>query len=80
MSMFPNTLEIDSAAPPQVTITPKQATERLRARGVKISPETICQGIEQGKFPFGISVLTKSGTPVYLISVRKFDSFVEEWF
>lgn len=80
MNTFPHAIEINSAAPAQVTITPKQATERLRALGVKISPETVRQGIEQGKFPFGVSITTDKGAPVYLISAKKFDKFVEEWF
>ena len=36
------------------TLTAEQAAERLRAEGVKISADTIRQGIQQGAFPFGV--------------------------
>jgi hypothetical protein len=34
-------------------ITAEEATERLRAMGMRISPETLRNGIEQGRFTFG---------------------------
>lgn len=45
------------------TITVAEATERLRAMGMKISPEIVRDGIEQRRFPFGDVIRTKSGSP-----------------
>lgn len=39
------------------TMTAAEATEYLRAHGVKISPTTIREGIRQGAFPFGSIVM-----------------------
>lgn len=35
------------------TLTAAEATERLRAEGVRISRDTLISGIQQGVFPFG---------------------------
>ncbi len=80
MNTFPHALEMDSAEPALVTMTPQQATERLRAMGLKIGTETVRQGIAQGVFPFGVCITTKDGIPVYLISAKKFDAWAREWF
>ena len=37
-------------------LTAAEATERLRAAGLRISPETLRSGILQGVFPFGSCV------------------------
>lgn len=34
-------------------LTAQEATERLRAAGLRISPDTLRAGIQQGVFPFG---------------------------
>lgn len=38
-------------------LTAAEATERLRAEGLRISPDTIRDGIRQGVFPFGDCVM-----------------------
>ena len=38
-------------------LTASEATERLRTEGLRISPETIRSGIQQGVFPFGDCVM-----------------------
>lgn len=38
-------------------LTAAEATERLRAAGLRISPETLRAGIQQGVFPFGDCVM-----------------------
>ena len=38
-------------------LTAAEATERLRAEGLRISPETLRDGIRQGTFPFGGCVM-----------------------
>lgn len=59
------------------TINTQQATERLRGMGMKISPDTIRRGIQQGVFPFGDCVVTDRGAHCY-IYVRLLDEWVKE--
>lgn len=42
----------------QATMTVEQATERLRAAGMKITADTVRRGMEQGRFPFGDYIKT----------------------
>ncbi len=35
------------------TLTAQEATERLRAEGIRMSRDTLMDGLRQGKFPFG---------------------------
>lgn len=60
------------------TITPAEATEQLRAMGISISPDTLRAGLEQEKFPFGLSVETKSGGKWYQIYKKLFEEWIEE--
>ena len=60
------------------TITPAEATEQLRALGLKISTEVLRDGIDQGKFPFGVSIKSRHGGTVYHIYKRQFDAWVSE--
>ena len=57
------------------TMSCQEATERLRAMGMKISPETVRSGLQQKVFPFGDYIATPAGNPVYIIYTRLF----EEW-
>ena len=50
----------------------KDTTEELRAMGMKISPDTLRDGIEQGQFPFGNLIRKPSGSPVCYIYKKKF--------
>lgn len=59
----------------QNVINVTEATERLRAMGLKISPETVREGIEQKQFPFGVLIRKKSGSPVCYIFPKK----LQEW-
>lgn len=59
------------------TITPAEATERMRALGIKISPEVIRAGLEQGVFPFGFAIRTGDGTARYIIFEKLFNEWVE---
>lgn len=60
------------------TLTPAEATEQLRALGVKISPETLRDGLEQGKFPFGIAIKSRHGGNICQIYKKLFDEWVDE--
>ncbi len=61
------------------TITPAEATERLRAMGVKISPDVIREGIQQKIFPFGDCIITKDKEGrSFFIYTKLFDKWIEE--
>ena len=52
-------------------LTAQEAVEWLRAMGMKISPDTLRNGIEQNQFPFGNVVKTRDGTPRCYIYKRE---------
>lgn len=52
-------------------LTAAEATERLRGMGMKISPEILRDGIEQGVFPFGSVVRSKNDTPRCYVYEKK---------
>lgn len=60
------------------TLTTQEATEQLRRLGVKISTETMRNGLRQGVFPFGTYIETPNGSPVYTIYERLFLKWIEE--
>lgn len=60
------------------TLTPEEAVERLRERGMKISPETIRRGLEQGVFSFGDAIQTSDRSCRYLIYERLFTEWMAE--
>lgn len=55
------------------TLTPEQAAGCMRYAGVKISIETLRNGLAQGKFPFGLMI--DQGQRTFIISRVK----LEEW-
>ena len=61
-----------------MTLTVQEATERLRAMGVRISPDTLRDGIRQNIFPFGDHIETKAGNPVYLIYEKLFNQWAAQ--
>lgn len=56
------------------TMNTAEATEWLRARGLRLSPETVRLGILQGAFPFG-DCITSDKAPRCIIYTR----LLEEW-
>ena len=60
------------------TLTTQEATEQLRHLGVKISTETMRNGLRQGVFPFGTYIETPNGSPVYTIYERLFHKWIAE--
>lgn len=59
------------------TIPVAEATQRLRALGMRISPDVLRSGIEQKVFPFGDCVRSKTGSPVSFIYVRLLDEWIK---
>ena len=49
----------------------------MRYAGIKMSPVTLRDGIEQGKFPFGFVI--DSGSRVFVISRYKLEKWIEEF-
>lgn len=62
---------------PIETMTVEEATENLRARGVKTSPNKIRNGLKQGVYPFG-DVVMMDKAPSFTIYKRLFDMWVAE--
>lgn len=56
------------------TMSPTEATEWLRARGMRISPETLKLGILEGQFPFGSCIMGGKSPRVYVYTVK-----LKEW-
>ncbi|MDR1001704.1 MAG: hypothetical protein LBL82_00315 [Oscillospiraceae bacterium] len=58
------------------TITPEEATRRLRDVGVSIGVETFKKGIRDKVFPFGDYIEMSKG--VYLVYASKFEAWIDE--
>lgn len=58
------------------TLTLEAATERLRAEGLKMSKDTLKNGIQQGIFPFGACVERDGGKAPWCYI---FPVMMEEW-
>lgn len=59
------------------TMTVEEATQKLRALGVKISTSTLRDGIAQGQFSFGSYIKTEKSCVCY-VWTRLFDEWVAE--
>lgn len=59
------------------TLTAQEATELLRSYGMKISLETMRNGLQQGVYPFGIYIQNEK-SPVYQIFKKQLDQWIAE--
>lgn len=59
------------------TLTPQDAAQYLRDRGLSISSDTLRQGIRQGVYPFGL-VIELDKSPVYQIFKKQLDAWIAE--
>ena len=59
-------------------LTTAEASERLRAAGLRMSPETLRDGIQQGVFPFGDVIRSKNDNPRCYVYERKLMEWAEE--
>lgn len=57
-------------------LTAAEATERLRAEGLRISPETVRAGIQQGVFPFGDCVMENEKVKWCYVYQTKLDAWI----
>lgn len=55
-----------------------QASEALRHMGMKITPEVLRAGIEQGVFPFGIVIETGATTRKTIVFEKKLCEWAKE--
>lgn len=60
------------------TLTPEEASQLLRERGIRIETETLREGIEQGAFPFGVFV--QRDKRVFIIGAKKFSEWCLDFF
>lgn len=59
------------------TLTIETTTEAMRAAGIKMTPDTLRLGIQQGVFPFGDYIKREKG-PVYHVYKKLFDRWMNE--
>ena len=60
-----------------VTVTPDEAAAIMRSHGVKIGTEAVRAGIEQGAFPFGVSIQLAKRS--FFISRSKLYAWLEDF-
>lgn len=60
------------------TITAVEATERLRAAGMRITQDTLRAGLLSGVFPFGIAVKTEKSIVCWVFP-RKLEAWIAEY-
>lgn len=60
----------------RLTITPKEATERLANAGIRIGYDKLRQALRQGKLPFGFSVEMETGHTEFVIFAKDLDDFI----
>jgi len=62
-----------------ITITTEEATERMRAAGMKISPTVVRNGIKQGVFPLGDAIESETpGTFRFFVYPKLLTEWLEE--
>lgn len=59
-------------------LTATEATERLRAVGLKISPETLRDGIQQGVFTFGSCIMNGDKVKWCYVYSNLMDNWIKE--
>jgi len=59
------------------TMTPEEATERLRAAGMKISPVMLREGLIQKVFPFGDAIKSEKSFR-FFVYTKKLEEWMEE--
>lgn len=59
------------------TLSINEAVLRMRAYGIPTSHKKLGAGIEQGKYPFGISIKSESGRRLFEIYEADFERWVK---
>ena len=61
-----------------LTITPKEAVERLSKAGIRIGYEKLRAALKQGKLPFGFTVDMEAGHTEFIIFSKDLDDFIRQ--
>lgn len=61
-----------------LTITPKEATERLTNAGIRIGYDKLRQALKQGKLPFGFTIDMEAGHTEYVVFAKDLDEFIRQ--
>lgn len=59
-----------------LTITPKEAVQRLSNAGIRIGYDKLRQALKQNKVPFGFSVDMEGGHTEFVIFAKDLDDFI----
>ena len=62
----------------KLTITAKEATERLAMAGIRIGYEKLRAALKQGKLPFGFSIDMEAGQTEFVIFSKDLDDFIRQ--
>lgn len=57
----------------------RQALDVMRGAGFRISASSLCEGIRQRRFDFGIGIKHDKGGWSYYISTKKLTEFLRDW-
>lgn len=59
-----------------LTITPKEAVQRLSNAGIRIGYDKLRQALKQNKVPFGFSVDMEGGKTEFVVFTKDLDDFI----
>lgn len=59
-----------------LTITPKDAVDRLAACGIRMGCTKLCAALTQNKVPFGFALEMEAGKHEYVIFAKDLDDFI----
>ena len=62
----------------KLTITAKEATDRLAMAGIRIGYEKLRAALKQGKLPFGFSIDMEAGQTEFVIFSKDLDDFIRQ--
>ena len=62
----------------KLTITAKEATDRLAMAGIRIGYEKLRAALKQGKLPFGFTIDMEAGQTEFVIFSKDLDDFIRQ--
>lgn len=62
----------------KLTITPKEAVQRLSNAGIRIGYEKLRAALKQGKLPFGFSIDMEASQTEFVIFSKDLDDFIQQ--
>ena len=61
-----------------LTITPKEAVQRLSNAGIRIGYNKLRAALKQGKLPFGFTIDMEGGKTEFVIFSKDLDDFIRQ--